>query len=81
MSAKKRVDHAVANGLCLVCLQPLTGTRHDRCRGTHITCYHRLRYMRESGVLTEKQAIEQGLLLPHAKRGRKSKGIAKFEEA
>lgn len=78
MSAKKRIEHATKNGLCLVCLQPLSG---HICRGTHMTCYQRLRYMRRSKEMSEKQAVEQGLLLPHAKSGRKSKGIAKFEEA
>jgi hypothetical protein len=57
-------------GLCLNCGEPLGP---EPMRGCHEACYHRINTSIRLGELTERDAIERGLLAPKAKPGRKRK--------
>jgi hypothetical protein len=58
----------VRDGLCLNCGQPLGD---DTTRACHTACYHRINTSIRLGELTEREAIERGLLPPKGKPGRK----------
>jgi hypothetical protein len=63
-------------GLCLVCKRKLDGVVS---RMDHEACYRQIMRMIKSGKITERQAIEAGLMAPEAQAGRKRKSSIEDE--
>ena len=76
-TGQKRIEFANANGLCLVCLQPL-GARKP-IRQAHPSCYRRIYRGIQTGELKDKDLESKGMIGKRGKSGRKARLPADFK--
>ena len=76
-AGQKRIEHAEANGLCLVCLQPLG--HHKPIRQAHPSCYRRTYRAIQLGELKDRDLESQGMIGRRGKAGRKPLRPAEFK--
>jgi hypothetical protein len=68
-SAKKRLERADAEGLCVACMEKLDGSRV--VRGCHERCYRATERAIKRGETSEKERVGEGKLLPSKSGGGK----------
>lgn len=68
-SARKRVEQADQERLCVACMKPLGAERG--IRGCHGSCHHATLRAIETGKWTENQRVTAGKLLPKGRPGPK----------
>ena len=76
-TGRKRIEFATANGLCLVCLQPLNSRKP--IRQAHPNCYRRIYRGIQNGGLNDKELESQGMIGKRGTAGRKPKMPADFK--
>ena len=68
-SARRRIEQASTERLCVACMEPLADQKP--IRGCHSKCYQATLRAIKAGKFTEKQRVEQGKLLESDTAGRK----------
>jgi len=74
------LKHCTKNGSCTVCLEPIEDGERV-LRGAHYKCYFRIYRKIRSGLISEKNAIQDGIFREHEITGRKPIEVAELPES